>query len=578
MELTPKKPIAGLLAPLFALRGSDDLGIGDTQALREFVGWAAAYGFRLVQLLPINETGHDNSPYNAISSIAIAPTTICTVPEHLPDLLQNDYDEILANPINPANADLASLRAGPVDYPSVKNLKHRLLEKAFENFSKKHFSRRTKRAREFKEFANDEAAWLDGYAFFRALMELHGTECWDRWAPEQHTLQSARRWLLAKSSKARKPLELRIRFFKYVQWIAFSQWRALKKDCEKKGVALMGDVPFGVSYYSADVFSEPGIFNLDWSGGAPPEKVFKSDPFTEKWGQNWGIPLYRWDVLAEQNYGWWRQRVSKIRSIFDLFRIDHILGFYRIYSFPWRPEENENFLLLEGDQARERTGGRLPEFHPNDDSNWENSETNRRAGEHYLRVLLEETGAHRLIGEDLGMVPDYVRPNLESLGIAGFKIPQWEDDGNGGLPDGASYQRLSVTTYATHDHPPLMAMWNALYDDAVSDDPHRSGHARWEMERLARFAKLEIPLPCAFTPEVHETLLDALLRSNSWLAIFMITDLFGTEQRFNVPGAVANSNWSERLSQPISEWNDDDDLRKKMERMQTLIHAANREG
>src|SRR5690606_38152820 len=103
--------------------------------------------------------------------------------------------------------------------------------------------------------------------------------------------------------------------------------------------------------YSADVFSEPDIFDLEWSGGAPPERVFAADPFTVKWGQNWGVPLYKWDVMAGDGFAWWRERVRTVREVFHLFRVDHILGFYRIYSFPWRPQRNEEFLPLEPEEA-----------------------------------------------------------------------------------------------------------------------------------------------------------------------------------------------------------------------------------
>ena len=101
----------------------------------------------------------------------------------------------------------------------------------------------------------------------------------------------------------------RLGFFCYVQWIAQQQWRDIKAHAEQRGVALMGDIPFGVSYYSSDVFSRTDEFLLDWFGGAPPEPHFKDDPFTQKWGQNWGIPLYRWSAMRANNFQWWRERV-----------------------------------------------------------------------------------------------------------------------------------------------------------------------------------------------------------------------------------------------------------------------------
>ena len=201
-----------------------------------------------------------------------------------------------------------------------------------------------------------------------------------------------------------------------------------------------------------------------WIGAAGrlPKPYFKDDPFTQKWGQNWGIPLYRWDVMRGRNFDWWRERVRGVRRMFHLFRIDHVLGFYRIYAFPWRPTHNKEFLPLEWNEMLERTGGRAPHFAPRDDSNPENCEANRREGEEYLRVVLEEAGGERVIGEDLGMVPDYVRPHLRSLGIAGFKIPQWEYYHERVTP-GNEYERLSVATYATHDHKPMRALWEEAF-------------------------------------------------------------------------------------------------------------------
>lgn len=568
MNLSPDVPLAGVLCPLFALRSEEDLGIGDVKALRGFARWARAYGFRLVQLLPINETGNDNSPYNAISSIAIDPATLALSPRELPDLTEEDYQAVLAE------TDLHALRSGPVQYHLVKPLKRRLLEKAFEQFWKLHGTRSSsKRGNAFLDWVEEQGSWIGEYSLFRALMDENGgSEVWDRWPEEQQTLERARQWLAAQPRTYRLEFEQKRRFFEYVQWVAFSQWQALKQECEAMGVALMGDVPIGVSYYGADVFAHPEIFNLKWSGGAPPERVFKSDPFTEKWGQNWGVPMYRWDRLEANNFGWWRERVLRVRSIFHLFRIDHVLGFYRMYGFPWRPERNAHFLPLSEEEARRETGGELPHFIPRDDSTWENREANRRDGERYLRALLEEVGEHRLIGEDLGVVPDYVRPSLTSMGIAGFKIPQWERGEHGRLIPGRDYQRLSVVTYATHDHPPLAVFWRQMSDAAAAGD----GHQRWELEQFAAFAGLRVYGPHPFTPEVHEALLRALFESNSWLAIVMVTDLFGSEQRFNVPGAVAASNWSERLAHSPREWETDAQVKAWMERVAALVRAGGR--
>jgi 4-alpha-glucanotransferase len=231
-------------------------------------------------------------------------------------------------------------------------------------------------------------------------------ETWDAWGPEHSDIDAARRWLDSLGEEERVPLEERRDFHSYVQWIALQQWRDLKAYAEAQGVALMGDIPFGISYYSADVIAHPDLFALDWSGGAPPEPYFKDDAFTQKWGQNWGIPLYRWDVMRSRNFDWWRQRVHGVREIFHLFRIDHVLGFYRIYAFPWRPRRNPEFLPLAWEEMHGRTGGREPHFAPRDAPGKMRSEHARRRR---VSARGHRGAGARVVGEDLGTVPDYVR-------------------------------------------------------------------------------------------------------------------------------------------------------------------------
>src|SRR5579864_1572024 len=397
MNLSPEKKIAGVLAPLFGLRSENDLGIGDVAVLREFIDWAAEIGFKVVQLLPINEMGPDNSPYNAISAMAIEPTTLHLAPGSPEELTSEDFEGVLAD------VDLTRLRHGPVKYERVKKLKRKLLEKAAARFAKQPSKHRES---DFRNFCVTEADWLNPYVLFRALMEENdASEAWDKWPAEQQGVESARAWLEQQSSEKKREFRESENFFRYVQWVAHQQWSEVKSYAEERGIAIMGDIPFGVSYYSADVFSRPNEFVLDWSGGAPPEIYFKDDAFTQKWGQNWGIPLYQWNVMRERGFNWWRQRVRGVRHSFHLFRIDHVLGFYRIYSFPWKPRLNKQFLPLEWNEMLARTGGRAPHFAPRDDNTSENCEANRREGEEYLRVVLEEAGEGRLIGEDLGTVP-----------------------------------------------------------------------------------------------------------------------------------------------------------------------------
>ncbi len=561
MSLSSDQRIAGLLAPLFALRTETDLGIGDLAGLRQFVDWAAGLGFKLVQLLPINETGRDNSPYNAISSVALDPLTLHLAPGSPDDLTQEDYDDVVAG------FDLVKLRRGKVNYRKVRKLKGALLEKAFDRFQK------STEPSAFTEFRAAQKDWLESYVLFRALMEKNrGRETWDQWPEEQRSLGAAQSWLAGLKPKARARFETRQQFFRYVQWIAFDQWKAMRAYADEHGVALMGDIPFGVSYYSADVFAQPEIFRLDWSGGGPPEPYFKDDAFTQKWGQNWGIPLYRWDIMRAQNFAWWRQRIDGLKNIFHVFRIDHVLGFYRIYAFPWRPQRSAEFLSLNWDEMRERTGGREPHFAPRDDSNWDNAEANRREGEEYLRMILEEAGATAVVGEDLGTVPDYVRPNLQSLGIAGFKIPQWEVY-DGRVTPGQEYERVSVATYATHDHKPLRLMW----EEAFEKESSTREQSRDAMEKIATFANLPpIQEPPNYRRDFLPTVLRALFASNSWLAIVMITDLLARKDRFNTPGRAGGANWTRRLHVTTAQLTKSPSIKRQVRFVRDLLKETGR--
>ncbi|PYJ23652.1 MAG: 4-alpha-glucanotransferase [Verrucomicrobia bacterium] len=556
MDLSPDKKIAGVLVPLFALRGEEDLGIGDIGALREFIDWAAAIGLKLVQLLPINETGTDNSPYNAVSAMAIEPTTLRLAPNSPQDLTREDFDASVAD------VDLPSFRLGEVKYRQVKKLKRRMLEKAFANFSA-HASE--ERQLEFRAFREEESAWLHDYAFFRVLMEENDdSAAWNRWPAQHQSMEKAHSWLRDLLQERQAAVAGRQSFFCYVQWIAHQQWRAIKSYAEECGVALMGDIPFGVSYYSADVFARRDEFVLEWSGGAPPEPYFKDDAFTQKWGQNWGIPLYRWDRMRADNFVWWRERVRAVRHIFHLFRIDHVLGFYRIYAFPWRPRKNNQFLPLDQHQMLERTGGRAPHFVPHDDDTLENREANKRDGEEYLRVVLEEAGGTRVIGEDLGVVPDYVRPDLRSLGIAGFKVPQWEVY-EGQITPGEKYERLSVATYTTHDHKPIRALWEEAFERPTAT----SDQSRFDLAKIAGFAGLDPNLnKIDFEKDFYPAIMEALFKSNAWIAVVMITDLLARKYRFNIPGTPANLNWTRRMQRSIRQLSSS---RKERSRVR-LIH------
>ncbi len=570
MHLSPNQSMAGILVPVFAIRTEEDLGIGDTDGVRQMINWCHRHRLNLLQTLPINEVSDDNSPYNAISSLAIEPTTIATSPRHLPDLPPGRFRAI-ATPDT-----LDELRSGSVSYPKVKALKDALLQAAFESFLKRHFNLETPRAQQFRAFRMKNADWLCDYALFRVLMEEnHGWPTWERWQPEHRDPRRARTWLLSLPERRRNEVMRRQLFFMYVQWIAFSQWQAVKAHGAAKQVYLMGDIPFGVSRHSADVWANLAMFDLDWSGGAPPEKYFKVDPFTEKWGQNWGIPNYRWDELRRHNFEWWRTRVGNIRKVFHLYRIDHALGLFRIYSFPWTPERNAEFLPLTETEAAAKTADRLPAFKPFADDTPEHRAANQAQGEELLRLIQDASGETTVVAEDLGMVPEYVPPTLAKLGIPGFRIPSLFREPDGAYVDSKKYPRLSLAQPATHDHPPLAALWADCW--ANIDAGRDAEKNRRELERLMEFAGLKsVSPPREFTDQVREEFTRALMESNSWLVVFQVQDVFGQTERFNTPGAAAPGNWSHRLLQTVKQLDADPDLLGKTKVFSALARQSGR--
>ena len=253
LHLTPDHRIAGVLIPVFALRSDSDQGIGDVGTLRRFISWAAETGFALVQLLPINETGGDNSPYNAISSMALDPSTLELTPEALEDLGEDDYRAELAT------LDLEALRVGPVQYSKVKSLKLRLLRRAFARFVARRPRGASSRFAAFETFRKENAGWLDNYVLFRSLLDRNGgAECWDRWPKGQQTAANAVKWESGLRQSDQRSLAADKSFYAYVQWVAYRQWEALKQFAHERGVGLMGDIPLGGQLLQRRLFREPG--------------------------------------------------------------------------------------------------------------------------------------------------------------------------------------------------------------------------------------------------------------------------------------------------------------------------------
>lgn len=567
--------MAGVLVPVFAIRRENDLGVGDVTSVRQMVDWAAQIGMRFLQFLPISEMGGDNSPYNAISSMAIEPLTIDTSPDAIKDLSEKRYAAVMDS------VDRQQLSGGSVRYAEVRRVKTDLLWRAFERFRKRHLHRGTKREERFLAFCEAEESWLRDYCLFRLYMDMEGkSEVWESWSKNYNTLEKAREFLSVLFEKALEETEAQLAFYAYVQWIAYEQWRDVSAYAKKRGVQLMGDVPYGISRNSADVFAHPELFDLKWCAGAPPEPTFQDDEFTMRWGQNWGFPLYRWNEMEKDGFAWWKRRVARLCQVFHAFRIDHALGFYRIYSFPWTPDRNQEFLPLSHDEARERTGGHLPGFIPGPDDTDENRARNRGCGEKYLGAMAQAAAGAGIVAEDLGMVPNYMPESMAALGMAGIKVPMWNHRDDGEFTPGQDYPALSMATYATHDHEPIKTQWDRLRRIiAEGQPPDQVGDARYFLHRLARWADFEPGLrdvPPIYGDTEREALLKALFATPSRYASVMITDLLGLEDRFNVPGKLSDENWTRRLRMSVRELRKDPHWSWIGERVKNLLKETGR--
>ena len=190
-----------------------------------------------------------------------------------------------------------------------------------------------------------------------------------------------------------------------------------------------------------------------------------------------------------------------------------------------------------------------------------------------MRVVLEESGVTRVVGEDLGTVPKYVRPSLHSLGISGFKIPQWEFY-DGRVTPGAEYERLSVATYATHDHKPLRLLWQEAFEEESAETREQSRH---ELEKIAAFAGMEPQAePFDYDRDFYPRVMRALFACNSWLAVVMITDFLGRTERFNTPGMAVSSNWTRRLRLTVAQLQSNRSARSKSRIVRQLLQETNR--
>jgi len=520
--MRPQPPLgrsAGLVVPLFSLHSSRSAGIGEIGDLAPLGAWMRRAGLQALQLLPVGTLPDgETSPYSALSAMAIDPVYVS-----LSDVA--DF-QALGGEVRLPLADQIALRstrtASLVQYAAVRQAKQSALRLAFSLFWDVDWVRTTARAGAFAAFVSWEDWWLEDYAVYSALRERYGDRPWTEWpAPLRGRNPAA-------LEAARRELEQEVLFHQYVQWIADAQWEGAREQLGE--IRLFGDFPFMVSTDSADVWANQQVFRFDRTAGTPP------DAFSAT-GQDWGLPVYRWDVMAEQDNRWLRQRARRMARLYDGYRVDHLVGFFRTYS-----------RLL---------GQIVGAFDPDDEAE------QRRQGERILQLFIA-TGA-QVTAEDLGLIPDFVRASLARLQVPGYKVLRWERDWQRpGQPWVAptTFPAVSVATTSVHDIEPLALWWNMIDD----------------RERAMMLGALGLPrLPAAdFRPTIRDRLLDQAYRAGSDLLLLPIQDVFGWPDRVNTPATVGDQNWTWKLPMSVEALSTDPEALERADALHKLAAASGR--
>ncbi|SRR5579875_1574751 len=508
---------AAILLPLFSLWTENDLGRGDIGALRPFARWILKMGHRMLQLLPLSETAAgENSPYSALSVFSIDPLYV-------------SVDELVGVPheeIERARTRVRGRRT--IARAELRALKLPLLRAAFAHFYQ-HAGAAERSA--FEKFVAENRHWLEDYALFRALKDRFD------WAGWQHWPADIRDFERAPIAAARRELQSAMTMYSYWQYLAHEQWRNARAELAAWGIGLIGDLAFLPATDSADVWSNQHLFILDRQVGAPPDAFSAS-------GQRWGLPMPNWPRMRSDDLRWWRERARKSAQLYDAVRIDHVVGFYRTYSFSSDPDEPG-------------------EFFPQSEA------AQREQGEAFFMMLNQEIGEGRIIGEDLGTVPPWVRLSLTALGVLGLKVFRWEKKDwhtprERFIPP-AEFPELSVAVTSTHDTETLAQWWR---ESAPAE--------RLQLASAMKFpASLDIASPTLKT-DLLDAILGQLYASPSRLVLAPIQDLFGWEERINVPGSVDDRNWTYRLPQPVERLAADRAIEERTRKLFEMARQARR--
>ena len=312
-EGIPDFKCAGLVIPVFSLRTSNSFGIGDFADLKEILNWAKLTSQKVIQVLPINDTTMthtwvDSYPYNAISIFALHPLYLSL--QQMGVLNDKEKAEFYAKKRQELNA------LNSVDYEQVDQIKWAFFRDIFDQDGKK-----TLASKEFIEFFNKNREWLIPYAAYSYLRDKYNTPDFSKW--NQYAQYNKIEIEKLSAENAEHYNEIAIYYF--LQYHLDKQLREARDYAHSNGIVLKGDIPIGISEMSIEAWTEPRYFNMNFHAGAPP------DDFSVN-GQNWGFPTYNWEEIEKDDYAWWKKRFIKMSDYFDTYRIDHILGFFRIWE------------------------------------------------------------------------------------------------------------------------------------------------------------------------------------------------------------------------------------------------------
>ena len=520
---------AGTAIPVFSLRSTKDFGVGEFLDIIPMVDWMAATGQTVLQLLPINDTTRshtweDSYPYNPVTSFGLHPQYLNLRAAGVP--ATPEYKRL--------QKELNALEQ--IDYERVNDTKERLLREHFAGEG-----RADLQTPAYKKFYRDNSFWLDSYAAFCLKRDSARGE------------SSA----IPGSIAAKQGVE----FYCWEQYHLDKQLAKACKYARGKGVALKGDLPIGVSSDSVDASEHPELFNLDSQAGAPPD-YFSAD------GQNWGFPTYNWEAMARDDYAWWKARLRKMSEYFDAFRIDHILGFFRIWEIPVphksgmmghfnpampypREEISRRGLPLQGLFLEDpRTPGM---YHPCISPDKSALSPQQRAdfealyndffyhrhnsfwkvnAERKLPELLTATGM-LACGEDLGMIPDCVPEVMGENRILSLEMQRMPKESwlEFGRPENNPY--LSVCATSSHDMMPLRMWWELEMDPGA--------RARFWYDYLGRGGSV----PETLEPDACEQIVTWHLYSPSMLAILPLQDWTAISASVRSPKPL-----EERINEP----------------------------